>query len=105
MIEALASELTLQNMLSFAAFLVIGGVGIYYAAKFMNKQIDARDEVIMRKDEELKQERLYARESDQTLHEVHLKTLSLNQQVVATLEKHGERIDRLSDTVAKCEVR
>jgi len=89
-------QLTLQNLLTFGSFIVVGG---YAVAKVVQYLVDEKKSLV----EAIRAEKEYARETERTLREVHTTTMSLNKDVIIAIDKNTASINIINDTVRKCE--
>jgi len=84
-------QLTLQNLLTAAAFIVIGG---YAAVRIITHLVS-----------EVKEERAYSRETEKAFREVHSQTIEVNKGVINAIENHTKSVDNAVNAVQKCEGR
>lgn len=84
-------QLTLQNILTAAAFIVVGG---YAAIKIITYLVA-----------EVKEERAYSREAEKTLREVHIQTIEVNKGFINAIDKNTKSVDDVVNVVQKCDSR
>lgn len=84
-------QLTLQNILTPAALIVIAG----YAAL----------RIIVTLWTENKEERAYSRETEKALRDVHIQTIEVNKEFINAIDKNTRSVDDAVHVVRKCEGR
>jgi len=90
-------HLTLQNLLTFGAFIVVGGYAVVRVIQYL---IEEKKSLI----EAIRAEKEYSRGTERTLREVHTTTMSLNKDVVVAIDKNTKAVETVAELVRSCGV-